>query len=199
VPEDPDSELVSRLRTGDERAFAELAEKYQGVMLSIARGYVPSSAVAEEVVQDAWVGMLRGIGTFERRSSFRTWLFRILVNRAISAGIREHRSLPVDDMEPIADAAWFHEGGTWRVPPEPWADQADDRVIAAKMAARILTAIDDLPRQQKEVVTLRDVQGLSSAEVCAILDISPANQRVLLHRGRSKLRQGIGSEFGRGQ
>jgi RNA polymerase sigma-70 factor, ECF subfamily len=132
VPEDPDSEPLSRLRTGDERTFAELAEKYQGVMLSSARGYVPSSAVAEEVVHDTWVGMLRGIGTFERRSSFRTWLFRILVNRAISAGIREHPSLPVDDMEPIADAAWFDDGCTRRVPPEPWADPADDRVIAAK-------------------------------------------------------------------
>ena len=199
MPEDPDWELVSRLRAGDERAFAELAGKYQGVMLSVARGYVPSSAVAEEVVQDAWVGVLRGIGRFERRSSFRTWLFRILVNRAISAGVRERRSVPVDDFGPAADASWFDAGGTWRVPPEPWADQVDDRLIAAKMAARILTAIDDLPLQQREVVTLRDVQGLSSDEVCAVLDISQVNQRVLLHRGRSKLRQVIGSEFGRGQ
>jgi RNA polymerase sigma-70 factor (ECF subfamily) len=199
VPEDPDWELVSRLRVGDERAFAELAGKYQGAMLSMARGYVPSSAVAEEVVQDAWVGVLRGIGRFERRSSFRTWLFRILINRAISAGVRERRSVPVDDLGPAADASWFDAGGTWRVPPEPWADQVDDRLIAAKMAARILTAIDDLPLQQREVVTLRDVQGLSSDEVCAVLDISQVNQRVLLHRGRSKLRQVIGSEFGRGQ
>jgi RNA polymerase sigma-70 factor (ECF subfamily) len=199
VPEDPDLELVIRLRAGDEVAFAELAGKYQGAMLSTARGYVPSSAVAEEVVQDAWVGVLRGIARFERRSSFRTWLFRILVNRAISAGIRERRSVPVDDLGPVADASWFDAGGTWRVPPEPWADQVDDKVIAAKMAARILTAIDDLPLQQREVVTLRDVHGLSSEEVCDILDISQVNQRVLLHRGRSKLRQVIGSEFGRGR
>jgi RNA polymerase sigma-70 factor (ECF subfamily) len=199
VPEDPDWELVSRLRAGDEQAFAELAGKYQGAMLSMARGYVPSSAVAEEVVQDAWIGVLRGIGRFERRSSFRTWLFRILINRAISAGVRERRSVPVDDLGPAAYASWFDAGGTWRVPPEPWADQVDDRLIAAKMAARILTAIDDLPLQQREVVTLRDVQGLSSDEVCAVLDISQVNQRVLLHRGRSKLRQVIGSEFGRGQ
>jgi RNA polymerase sigma-70 factor (ECF subfamily) len=199
VSEDPDSELVGRLRAGDEGAFAELAGKYHGAMLSMARGYVPSSAVAEEVVQDAWVGVLRGIGRFERRSSFRTWLFRILVNRAISAGIRERRSVPVDDLRPAADASWFDAGGTWRVPPEPWADQVDDKVIAAKMAARILTAIDDLPLQQREVVTLRDVQGLSSEEVCAVLGISPANQRVLLHRGRSKLRQVIVSEFGKGR
>jgi RNA polymerase sigma-70 factor (ECF subfamily) len=199
VPEDPDSELVSRVRAGDEGAFAELAGKYQGAMLSIARGYVPSGAVAEEVVQEAWIGVLRGIGRFERRSSFRTWLFRILVNRAISAGVRERRSVPVDDMGPVVDASLFDAGGTWQAPPEPWSDQVDDKVVAAKISARILAAIDELPPQQREVVTLRDVQGLSSGEVCAVLDISNANQRVLLHRGRSKLRQVIGSEFGRGR
>ena len=196
MPEDPDSELVSRMRAGDEVAFVELAGKYQGAMLSVARGYVPSGAVAEEVVQDAWVGVLRGIGRFERRSSFRTWLFRILVNRAISAGARERRSIPMDDMGPVVDASRFDAGGNWHVPPEPWADQVDDKVIAAKIAARILAAIGELPLQQREVVTLRDVQGLSSEEVCAVLDISNGNQRVLLHRGRSKLREVIGSEFG---
>jgi RNA polymerase sigma-70 factor (ECF subfamily) len=199
VPEDPDSELLGRLRAGDEWAFAELARKYHDAMLSVARGYVPSSAVAEEVVQDAWVGVLRGIDRFERRSSFRTWLFRILVNRAISAGVRERRSVPMDDLGPAADASWFDAGGTWKVPPEPWTDQVDDKVIAAKMAARILTAIDQLPPQQRQVVTLRDVHGLSAEEVCAFLDISHVNQRVLLHRGRSRLRQVIGSEFGSGR
>jgi RNA polymerase sigma-70 factor (ECF subfamily) len=199
VPEDPDTALVSRLRAGDESAFAELAGKYQGAMLSMARGYVPSGAVAEEVVQDAWVGVLRGIGSFECRSSFRTWLFRILVNRAISAGVRERRSIPVDDMGPVVDASSFDAGGSWRVPPEPWADQVDDKVIAAKIAARILAAIDELPLQQRAVVTLRDVRGMSSGEVCAVLDISAGNLRVLLHRGRSKLRQVIASEFGRGR
>jgi len=199
VPEDPDSELVSRIRAGDEEAFAELAGKYQGAMLSMARGYVPSRAVAEEVVQDTWIGVLRGIDRFESRSSFRTWLFRILVNRAISAAARERRSVPVDNLEPVVDASCFDSGGSWRVPPEPWADQVDDKVIAAKMAARVLAAIDELPLQQREVVTLRDVHRLSGEEVCGILDITPANQRVLLHRGRSKLRQVIGSEFGRGR
>lgn len=195
--EDPDGELVSRLRAGDERAFAELAGKYQNTLLSMARGYVPSNAVAQEVVQDAWLGVLRGIDRFERRSSFRTWLFRILINRAISTGAKERRTVPVEDMGPVVDASWFDAGGAWRVPPKPWADQVDDKAIAAKIAARILTAIDELPLQQREVVSLRDVQGLSSDQVCAILDISQANQRVLLHRGRSKVRQVIGSEFGR--
>jgi RNA polymerase sigma-70 factor (ECF subfamily) len=105
----------------------------------------------------------------------------------------------MDDMGPVVDASSFDAGGSWRVPPESWADQVDDKVIAAKIAARILAAIDELPLQQREVVTLRDVQGLSSGEACAVLGISNANQRVLLHRGRSKLRQVVGSEFGRGR
>ena len=196
VGDDPDSELVDRICAGDEDAFVALAGKYRTVMLSVALGYAPSRAVAEEVVQDAWVGVLRGIGNFGHRSTFRTWLIRIVINRAVSAAARERRSVPVHDMEPVINAARFDAAGTWAVPPEPWADQVDDRLTAAKMATRILTAIDGLPPRQREVVTLRDVQGMSSAEVCAALDISQANQRVLLHRGRSWLRQVIESEFG---
>jgi RNA polymerase sigma-70 factor (ECF subfamily) len=196
VGDDPDSELVDRLRVGDEDAFVALAGKYRTVMLSVALGYAPSRAVAEEVVQDAWVGVLRGIGNFEHRSTFRTWLIRIVINRAVSAAARERRSVPVNDMEPVINASRFNSAGTWEVPPEPWADQVEDRLTAAKMATRILAAIDELPSRQKEVVTLRDVQGMSSAEVCRALDISQANQRVLLHRGRSWLRQVIESEFG---
>ncbi len=195
--EDPDAELVGRFRTGDEDAFATLAGKYRAVMLSLALGYVPSTAVAEEVVQDAWVGVLRGIGTFEHRSTFRTWLFRIVINRAVSAAARERRTVPVDGLEPANGGSRFDAAGNWEVPPEPWADQVLDRVTAAKMATRILTAIGELPPRQREVVTLRDVQGMSSEEVCSALDISQANQRVLLHRGRSWLRQIIESEFGR--
>src|SRR3984885_7621925 len=199
TPTTPAGPAVSAPGVSGAPMAGDLAGKYQGAMLSIARGYVPSGAVAEEVVQEAWIGVLRGIGRFERRSSFRTWLFRILVNRAISAGVRERRSVPVEDMGPVVDASCFDAGGAWQVPPEAWADQVDDQLNAAKMSARILSAIDELPLQQREVVTLRDVQGLSSGEVCAVLNISNANQRVLLHRGRSKLRQVIGSEFGRGR
>ena len=196
MPEDPDAELIGQLRAGDENAFVALAEKYRPVMLSLALGYVPSRAVAEEVVQDTWIGVLRGIGRFEHRSTFRTWLFRIVINQAVSAAARERRSVPVDAMEPVAGVSRFDALGNWAVPPEPWADQVEDRVMAAKMAARILAAIGELPPRQREVVTLRDVQGLNSAEVCSALDISDANQRVLLHRGRSWLRQVIESEFG---
>ncbi|HEX3489315.1 MAG TPA: sigma-70 family RNA polymerase sigma factor [Streptosporangiaceae bacterium] len=194
---DPDAELADRLRAGDEDAFVALARKYQAVMLSVALGYVPSRAVAEEVVQDAWVGVLRGIARFEHRSTFRTWLFRIVVNRAVSTAARERRSVPVTDLDPVVIASRFDAVGAWAVPPEPWADQVEDKLTAAKMAARILAAIDELPPRQREVVTLRDVQGMSSAEVCGALGISQANQRVLLHRGRSWLRQLIESEFGR--
>ena len=194
--EDPDAELIGRLRAGDEDAFVVLAEKYRPVMLSLALGYVPNRAVAEEVVQDTWIGVLRGIGKFEHRSTFRTWLFRIVINRAVSTAARERRSVPVDDMEPVVSVSRFDALGNWAVPPEPWADQVEDRVMAAKMAARILSAIGELPPRQRAVVTLRDVQGMNSAEVCSALDISEANQRVLLHRGRSWLRQIIESEFG---
>jgi len=162
----------------------------------VAVGYVPSNAVAEEVVQDAWAGMLWGIDGFECRSSFPTRLFRIVVNRAVSAGAGESRSVPVDDLGPVVDASRSDPGGAWQLPPGPWADPVDDKVLAAKMAARILAAIDELPLHQREVVILRDGQGLNGDEVCAILDITLVNQRVLLNRGRSKLRQVIGSEIG---
>jgi RNA polymerase sigma-70 factor (ECF subfamily) len=196
VLEDPDAELISRLRAGEEDAFVALAEKYRPVMLSLALSYVPSRAVAEEVVQDTWIGVLRGIGKFERRSTFRTWLFRIVINRAVSAAARERRSVPVDDMEPVVSVSRFDAAGNWAVPPEPWAEQVEDKLTAAKIASRIRAAISELPPRQREVVTLRDVQGMSSAEVCSALDISEGNQRVLLHRGRSWLRQVIESEFG---
>jgi RNA polymerase sigma-70 factor (ECF subfamily) len=196
VPEDPDAELISRLRAGDEDAFVALAEKYRPVMLSLALSYVPSRAVAEEVVQDTWIGVLRGIGKFERRSTFRTWLFRIVINRAVSAAARERRSVPVDDMDPVVSVSRFDAAGNWAVPPEPWAEQVEDKLTAAKIASRIRAAISELPPRQREVVTLRDVQGMSSAEVCSALDISEGNQRVILHRGRSWLRQVIESEFG---
>jgi RNA polymerase sigma-70 factor, ECF subfamily len=196
VLEDPDAEFVNRFRAGDEDAFVVLAGKYRAVMLSLALGYVPSMAVAEEVVQDAWVGVLRGIGKFEHRSTFRTWLFRIVVNRAVSAAARERRSVPVHDLEPADGRSRFDAAGNWDVPPEPWVNQVEDRVTAAKVAARIMAAIGELPPRQREVVTLRDVQCMSSEEVCSALDISQANQRVLLHRGRSWLRQVVESEFG---
>ncbi len=194
---DPDAHLLDRLRSGDEQAFMILVSRYQASMLRLASGYVPSRAIAEEVVQDAWVGFLRGLKRFEGRSSMRTWLFRILVNRARSAGMHERRMLAVGDLEAAVDASRFDPGGNWLAPPAPWTDLVDDRLAARQMADLIRTALVDLPVRQREVVTLRDIEGLTSEEVCGVLEITVANQRVLLHRGRSKLRELLEAEFGR--
>jgi RNA polymerase sigma-70 factor, ECF subfamily len=193
---DEDAPLVAALRAGDEQAFVTLVRRYHSAMLRLALGYVPSMAVAEEVVQDTWLAVLRGIGAFEGRSSLRTWLLRILVNRARTAGQRERQTVAMADPEPAVHPGRFDASGSWAFPPERWVEEADDRLHAAKLASRLRTAIDELPSRQREVVTLRDVCGLSSGEVCAVLDISEANQRVLLHRGRSRLRQIIETEFG---
>jgi RNA polymerase sigma-70 factor, ECF subfamily len=194
---DPDADLLARLRTGDEQAFVILVQRYRESMLQLAACYVPSRAVAEEVVQDTWLGVLRGLGGFEERASVRTWLFRILVNRARTAGARERRSTTIDDFEPAVDQGRFDATGHWAEPPEHWLEQVEDRLTAEAMAGRVRVAIADLPDRQREVVTLRDIEGLSSGEVCGILEISEGNQRVLLHRGRSRLRQVLESEFGK--
>jgi RNA polymerase sigma-70 factor, ECF subfamily len=190
--------LLDRLRLGDEQAFVTLVQRYRASMLRIAAAYVPGPAVAEEVVQETWLAVLRGLGAFEGRSSVRTWLFRILVNRARTAGERERRSIAIgDDLESAVDQSRFDPAGGWAAPPAHWLEQLENRLAAEKMAGRIRTAMVDLPARQREVVTLRDIEGLSSDEVCSVLEISEANQRVLLHRGRSRLRQVLETEFGR--
>jgi RNA polymerase sigma-70 factor, ECF subfamily len=197
VQEDTDAELLVRLRAGDEQAFVTLVRRHHASMLRLASGFVPNLAIAEEVVQETWLGVLRGLDGFEGRSSVRTWLFRILVNRARSAGTRERRSIAIGDPVRAVDQSRFDASGAWASPPEHWIEDADDRLHAAKVAARLRSAIDELPERQRDVVTLRDVDGLSSEEVCSVLAISESNQRVLLHRGRSRLRQVLETEFGR--
>jgi RNA polymerase sigma-70 factor (ECF subfamily) len=194
---DDDMELLQRLRSGDEQAFVVLVRRYHDSMIRLASSFVPSRAVAEEVVQDTWIGVLRGIGGFEGRSSFRTWLFRILVNRARTAGARERRTVAIGDAGPAVDQSRFDAAGTWVAPPEQWIEDIDDRLRAGKLAHRIRSVIEELPARQREVVTLRDVEGLSSDEVCHVLEITDGNQRVLLHRGRSRVRQVLETEFGR--
>ena len=191
---DTDGELLLRLRSGDERAFAVLVERYHEPMLRLAASFVPSGAVAEEVVQDTWLAVLRGLENFEGRSSLKTWLFRILVNRARSTGSREQRSIPVADPEPAVDPSRF-AGGGWADPPEHWIEAAESRMEAGKLADRIRVWIGELPARQREVVLLRDVEGMTSKEVCAVLALTEGNQRVLLHRGRSRLRQLFEDEF----
>ena len=190
-----DGELLLRLRSGDESAFVSLVERYHEPMLQLAAAFVPSRAVAEEVVQDTWLAMLRGLSGFEGRSSLKTWLFRILVNRARTTGAREQRSVPVADPEPAVDPSRFDASGGWAEPPEHWIEAAEGRVEAGKLADRIRAWIDELPARQREVVFLRDVEGMSSQEVCAVLALSDVNQRVLLHRGRNRLRQLFEDEF----
>jgi RNA polymerase sigma-70 factor (ECF subfamily) len=195
---DADAPLLGRLRGGDEEAFVTLVERYHSSMLRLAMSFVSSQAVAEEVVQDTWLAVLRGLDRFEERSSLRTWVFSILVNRARTTGVREARSVPVADAGPVVDASRFGPNGAWAVPPEPWAEEVENRIDAVKLSELVRGGLDGLPGRQREVVVLRDVEGMSSAEVCQVLAISEGNQRVLLHRGRSKLRQVLESELGGG-
>jgi RNA polymerase sigma-70 factor, ECF subfamily len=192
--------LVQALRHGDERAFAQVVDMYGASMLRVARLYVRDGAVAQEVVQDAWLAFLRGLDRFEARSSLRTWLFSILVNIAKTRGVRESRSVPfstlvadAEDEGPSVPASRFGgEGdawpGHWATPPSDW-DSPLERVLSAEVRSAIETAIDRLPPMQGRVLRLRDVEGWSSDEVCNVLELSETNQRVLLHRARSKLRQ----------
>ena len=184
------------MRAGEEQAFTELVGRYQSSLLRLARMYVSSQAVAEEVTQDTWLAVLRGLEGFEERSSFRSWLFQILVNRARSTGVREHRSIAVGDAGPAVDASRFDASGAWMSPPQHWVEDSDERIAAESLAGPIRAALDTLPASQREVVLLRDVDGLSSEEACRVLQISEANQRVLLHRGRSRLRATLESQLG---
>jgi RNA polymerase sigma-70 factor (ECF subfamily) len=191
-----DHELVERLRAGDEQAFVALVDRYHTSMLRLATAYVPNRAVAEEVVQDTWLGVMRGIDRFEGRASLKTWLYRILVNRARTTGERERRSFPLGDDEPAVDPRRFNANGQWSDPPAPWTDAVDDRLSASVTVERIRHEIEALPPGQRQVVMLRDVDGLSSEETCEVLGISEGNQRVLLHRGRSRLRRLLEEEVG---
>ena len=189
-------DLVDRLRAGDEDAFAVLVDQYYQSMLHVARGYVSSKEAAEDVVQDTFLGVIKGIGRFEGRSSLKTWMFRILVNRAQTRGEREGRVRPFSSLaegpdDPAVDPDRFAKDGRWAgywsAPPS--AEQLPEAsVLAAEMGSQLLAAIGSLPAAQRAVLELRDILGFASQEVCELLDISEANQRVLLHRARSKAR-----------
>jgi RNA polymerase sigma-70 factor (ECF subfamily) len=193
-----DEGLVAGLCQGDEASFLALVERYQPLMLRVARRYVGSHATAEEVVQETWLAVLRGIERFEARSSLKTWLFRILANLAISRAKQDGRTVTFsalggDDEGPVVDPERFLEPGArweghWAVSPRSWARTPDDRLLARETLGEIGNAIESLPPLQQQVLVLRDVEGWSPADVCATLGISDANQRVLLHRGRSKVR-----------
>ncbi len=194
-----DEELVRRLREGDESAFAALVASEHPRLVRLARTFVPSQAVAEEVAQETWVGVLKGLDRFEGRSALRTWIFKILVNRARTTGVREHRSTPVAD--PYAgeggggDEERFAADGSWAEPPERWSEALEDRMEAAQLAGLVRRSIEGLPANQREVVTMRDLDGLSGRDVCDVLGISDGNQRILLHRGRAAVRRAVEAEL----
>lgn len=191
-----DAELLERLRQGDEEAFSTLVGRYQQPMLRLARSMVPSQAVAEEAVQDTWMGAVRGIDRFEGRSSFKTWLFRILVNRARSAGSSERTGETIESL-PTVDPSRFDSQGQWADPLDQWTEDALNRIEARRWLPVLKVALNELPPRQRQVVLLRDVEGLSSGEACAVLGIGLGNQRILLHRGRSRLREVLATRMER--
>jgi RNA polymerase sigma-70 factor, ECF subfamily len=191
--------LLAALRGGDEQAFAALIDRHHASMLRVARSYVATREAAEDVVQETWLGVIKGLDGFEGRSSLKTWIFRILVNRARTRGQREARSQPFSAVspvgkEPVVDPARFYDTGRWAgfwSAPPTLHSPAEQQVIATEASQQLLAAIGQLPDSQRVVITLRDVQGLSASEVCDLLDISEANQRVLLHRARTKARAAL--------
>jgi len=200
-----DLRLVEALRRGDEAAFTSLIKAHHAAMLRLAQIFVSDRATAEDVVQEAWIGVLRGLDRFEGRSSLKTWIFRILTNCAKTRGQREERSLPFsavwnpdaepdepavepDRFRPADDPKW---AGHWNSFPHSWADIPEERLLAQETLATIRRAIEALPPSQREVITLRDVESWSAEEICNVLRISETNQRVLLHRARSKVRRAL--------
>ena len=193
---DEDAELVARLRAGEEQAFVLLAVRHHTAMLRLARMYVSNTAIAEEVVQDTWLSVLRGLDGFAGRSSFQTWLLTILVNRARSTSVREHRSVAVGDAGPAVDRSRFDASGAWMSPPQHWIEDSEDRMFAQGLAQRIQTALHDSRRAARGRAAARRRRAQRPGG-CEVLEISDANQRVLLHRGRSHLRQALEAELGR--
>jgi RNA polymerase sigma-70 factor, ECF subfamily len=196
-----DAQLVARLRDGDERAFESLVEQHYGTMLALARNYVKTREVAEEVVQEAWIGVLKGLDRFEGRSSLKTWILRIVVNTAMTRGAREARSVPLSTLAPEGEEAAVEperfrgadDGfpGHWRAYPGDWGALPEEKLLGRETLDVIARAIEQLPQAQRTVITLRDIQGCNAEEVCDALEVSDANQRVLLHRARSRVRAAL--------
>lgn len=208
APAASELELVAALRRGDEAAFVQLVERYQHMMLRVAALYVHTPAAAEDVVQETWLGVLRSLDRFEGRSSLKTWIFRILTNRARSRGEREGRSIPFsvlaggeDNDEAAVEPERFlppdHErwSGHWSTLPQSWEGLPEQQLLARETIDLIKATIHVLPHAQQMVITLRDVEGWTSDEVCAILGLSDGNQRVLLHRARARVRRALERYF----
>ena len=206
-PGDPDVALVAALRRGDERAFGGLVRAHHAALVRLARASVASDAVAEEVAQETWLAVIEGIDRFEGRSSLKTWIFSILVNKARTRGVRDKRVVPMsslagqrDDAPAVDPDRFVREGqrwgGHWSQPPVPWTQEPADRLIARETLDVTVRAIAQLPDRQRMVITLRDVDGWSAEEICALLELSEGNQRVLLHRARSQVRAALEAHLG---
>jgi RNA polymerase sigma-70 factor (ECF subfamily) len=205
----PDGALVAALRAGDDAAFGSVLEAWSSSMLRLARSFVSTHASAEEVVQDTWLAVLKGLPGFEGRSAFRTWVYRILVTTAKKRGVRERRSIPWSsfapdggDLGPTVDPARFRGDddrypGGWREFPEAWASP-EDITLTAEIRTVLARILDGLPDRQRAVIGLRDVEGHSAREVCELLELSPVNQRVLLHRARAVVRERLAGYLARG-
>ena len=198
-----EASLLSSLRSGDEAAFTWLVEEYHPSLVRLARLYVRDEAIAEELAQETWLAVLKGLSSFERRSSLKTWIFTILTNKAKTRSQREKRSLAFSDFEnpasdsPTVDSDRFNDPFAEKLPnhwaagagPVSWAGIPEELILSEETMDLIRQTIDGLPEIQRTVITLRDMEELSSQEICNILDISETNQRVLLHRARARVRQ----------
>jgi len=195
--------LLARLRKGDEGAFDELVNKHHGALIRMAMGHVGDREVAEEVVQDTWMAVIQNLDRFEGRSSIRTWIFGILIHKAKDRGVREKRHTTFsafesydDDNEEAVDPSRFHQSGEWAghwaFPPQPWDDQTPEKLLASQQAVNAMNkAIEALPATLKEVLILRDVEGVEAKEVCELLKITETNLYVRLHRARERVRAAV--------
>jgi RNA polymerase sigma-70 factor (ECF subfamily) len=203
---DDDAALLAALRAGDEGAFERLVDRYHAMLVRVARQYVSTDEIAQDVAQEAWLGLLQGLDSFEGRSSLRTYLFRIVMNLARTRGVREARSAPFsslardDESGPVVDPERFVRAptpgaGSWLSPIRPWSASPEQIALDAELAAKLADAIAQLPETQRRVVTLRDVEGFDAAEVGDLLGLTDGNQRVILHRARTKLREALAEEL----
>jgi RNA polymerase sigma-70 factor, ECF subfamily len=192
---DDEHGLLDRLRAGDEDAFATLVARHDGALRRVARTFVHTEAAADEVVQETWLAVVRGLDGFEARSSLRTWIFRILVNRARTRASRDARILPFsaleDDERPAVEPAAFDADGRWTSAPPRLDHDPQTNLLRAELRERIVEAVDGLAPAQRAVIALRDLAGLPADEVCELLDVTDGNQRVLLHRARARVREAL--------